>query len=89
MLRRHDYDVVKYVKGEDCVGRYLVLFRPFAPDLMDAMSRAQAQAPGANFMTNRHLTIVEEFTVPLLYHRVCLTIEGDAIHLHTAADAGP
>lgn len=82
-----DYERLGYVQGEDCVDRYLIFLRPFSPNVGVAARSAMQQAPGANFLANRHVSLDERFIVPLLYHEVCVVVEGRAIRLHTAEEA--
>jgi len=88
MLEAGDYERLAYVTGEDCVGRYAIFFRFFSPNVVNAAGSALKKAPGANFLANRHVSLEEKFTVPLVYHRVCVVVEGRAIKLHTAAEEG-
>ena len=83
-----DYDRLDYVEGEDCVGRYLIFFRLSSPNVVVAARRAMQQAPEANFFVNRHVSLGERLIVPLLYHEVCVIVEGRAVRLHTAVEAG-
>ncbi|MDJ0850826.1 MAG: hypothetical protein QNK04_20845 [Myxococcota bacterium] len=89
MLQPGDYERLDYVQGEDCVGRYAIFFRLFSPNVVMAARNAIQKAPGANFFANRHVSMDERFIVPLLYHKVCVVVEGRAIKLHTAAEARP
>ncbi len=89
MLRPGDYERLAYVQGEDCVGRYAIFFRLFSPNVVVAARNAIQKAPGANFFANRHVSMDERFVVPLLFHKVCVVVEGRAIKLHTAAEATP
>ncbi len=89
MLQPGDYERLDYVLGEDCVGRYAIFFRLFSPNVVMAARDAMQKAPGANFFANRHVSMDERFIVPLLYHKVCVVVEGRAIKLHTAAEARP
>ena len=82
-----DYERLAYVEGKDCVGRYLVFFRLFSPNVVVAAGEAMRKAPGANFFVNRHVSMSERFVVPLVYHEVCVIVEGRAIRLETAEDA--
>jgi hypothetical protein len=88
MLEPGDYERLAYVTGEDCAGRYAIFFRFFSPNVVDAARNALQKAPGANFFANRHVSIEEKFTVPLLYHQVCVVVEGRALKLHTAGEEG-
>lgn len=88
-LQPSDYERLAYVEGEDCVARYLIFFRLFSPDVVAAAGRALRQAPGANFLLNRHVSMDERFVVPLVYHRVCAVVEGRAVRLHTANTEWP
>jgi hypothetical protein len=81
ILEPGDYKRVAYVQGEDCVGRYLVLFRFYSPNIVAAAKNAMSNAPQANFLINRHVSMQEKFIVPLIYHQVCVQIEGRAIQL--------
>ena len=83
-----DYERLAYVEGRDCAARYLSLFRLSTPNLVTAIEQAKGRAAGANFLVNQHVAIVEEFVVPLVYHRLCVVVEGRAIKLHTAAEEG-
>lgn len=85
-LEPGDYERLAYVRGEDCAARYLIFFRFSAPNIVKALGDALRQAPAANFLANQHVTIVEEFKVPLVYHRLCVVVEGRAVKLHTAAE---
>lgn len=87
-LRPGDYDRLAIVKGEDCVGRYAIFFRFYSPNVIRAAGDALQKAPGANFFMNRHVSMEERFTVPLVYHQVCAVVEGRAIRLHTAEEEG-
>jgi hypothetical protein len=88
MLEPGDYERLAYVTGEDCVGRYAIFFRLSSPNVVLAARDAMQKAPGANFFANRHVSLEEKFTVPLLYHQVCVVVEGRAIKLHTAGEGG-
>lgn len=88
MLKPGDYERFDYVQGEDCVGRYLAFFRFASPNVVVAARNAMQNADEANFLTNRHVSMDERFIVPLLYHQVCVVVEGRAIRLHTAAEKG-
>jgi hypothetical protein len=88
MLEPGDYERLAYVTGEDCVGRYAIFFRFSSPNVVNAARDAMKKAPGANFFANRHVSMEEKFTVPLLYHQVCVVVEGRAIKLHTAEEEG-
>ncbi len=88
MLQPGDYERLDYVLGEDCVGRYAIVFRLFSPNVVMAARDAMQKAPGANFFANRHVSMDERFIVPLLYHEVCVVVEGRAIKLHTAEEPG-
>ena len=88
MLEPGDYERLAYVTGEDCAGRYAIFFRFFSPNVVNAARDAMQKAPGANFFANRHVSMEERFTVPLLYHQVCVVVEGRALKLHTAAEEG-
>ena len=88
MLEPGDYDRLDYVEGEDCVGRYLMFFRLSSPNVVVAARKAMQQAPEANFFVNRHVSLGERLIVPLLYHEVCVIVEGRAVRLHTAVEAG-
>ena len=87
-LEPGDYERLAYVTGEDFAARYLIFFRFSSPNLVKAAEDAMGKAPGANFLTNRHVAIVEEFKVPLVYHQLCVVVEGRALKLHTAAEEG-
>jgi hypothetical protein len=56
--------------------------------VVNAARDAMQKAPGANFFANRHVSMEEKFTVPFLYHQVCVVVEGRAIKLHTAVEEG-
>ena len=86
-LEPGDYERLDYVQGEDCVGRYAIFFRLFSPNVVAAAGDAMQKAAGANFFANRHVSMDERFVVPLLYHEVCVVVEGRAIRLHTAEQA--
>lgn len=88
-LEPGDYDRIAYVRGEDCVGRYFVLLRMFSPNVTLAARDAMQKAPQANFFANKHVSLDERFIVPLLYHKVCVVVEGRAIRLHTFEEAKP
>ena len=88
-LEPGDYERLDYVEGEDCVGRYAIFFRLFSPNVVLAAQDAMQKAPGANFFANRHVSMNERFVVPLLYHEVCVVVEGRAIRLHTAGEPRP
>jgi len=81
-LEPGDYDRIAYVQGEDCVGRYAVFVRMFSPDVILAARDAMRKAPQANFLANKHVSLDERFIVPLLYHKLCVVVEGRAIRLH-------
>ena len=81
LLEPGDYKRVAYVQGEDCVGRYLILFRLNSPNIVNAAKNAMSSVPQANFLVNRHVSMQEKFIVPLIYHQVCVQIEGQAIQL--------
>lgn len=81
LLEPGDYKRVAYVLGEDCVGRYLLLFRLSSPNIVDAARNAMSNAPQANFLVNRHVSVQEKIIVPLIYHQLCVQIEGRAIQL--------
>ena len=83
-----DYERLAYVEGRDCAGRYLVFFRFFSPNVVVAAGEAMRQAPGANFLVNRHVSMSERFVVPFVYHELCVVVEGRAIRLRTAEEAG-
>lgn len=87
-LESADYERLDYVEGEDCVARYLTFFRLFSPDVVAAAGRALQQAPDANFLANRHVSMEERFFVPFVYHEVCAVVEGRAVRLHTANARG-
>ena len=87
-LEPGDYDRLAYVEGEDCVGRYAVFFRLFSPNVVVAARNAMQKAPGANFFANKHVSMDERFIVPLLYHEVCVVVEGRAIRLRTIEESG-
>ncbi len=89
MLAPGDYERLDYVQGEDCVPRYAIFFRLSSPNVVLAAQDAIRKAPGANFFANRHVSMDERFTVPLLYHQVCVVVEGRAIRLRTAEEARP
>lgn len=72
-----DYRFIKTVKGRSCTGRYLTFFRFFPPNPIEAASAAMKEAPEANF----HVSVQEEFLVPLIYHRVCVSVEGVAVKI--------
>ena len=84
LLEPDDYKTVSYVQGEDCVGRYLIFFRFSSPNIVNAAKGAMSNAPQANFLVNRHVGVQEKLIVPLLYHQLCVQIEGRAIQLLTA-----
>ncbi len=86
MLKPGDYERFDYVQGEDCVARYLAFFRLSSPSVVLAARNAMQDADGANFLTNRHVSMDERFIIPLLYHKVCVVVEGRAIRLHTAEE---
>ena len=88
-LKPGDYDRIAYVHGEDCVGRYAVFVRLFSPDVTLAARDAMQKAPQANFFANKHVSLEERFIVPLLYHEVCVVVEGRAIELHTLEETKP
>lgn len=75
------YDRVAYVKGYSCVGQYVLFFRFSSPLIFEAMTMAMNQAPEANFLLNRHVFLRKEAVVPIVYHRLCLYIEGEAVRL--------
>jgi len=81
LLEPGDYKRVAYVQGEDCVGRYLILFRLNSPNIVNAAKNAMSSVPQANFLVNRHVSMQEKFVIPLIYHQVCVQIEGRAIQL--------
>lgn len=89
-LERSDYRRLGYVRGEDCVPRVLVFLRPYSPDPARALVAATAEAPEANLLLNRHVTLKERAYVPGIYHEVCLVVEGTAVELydglHSARD---
>jgi len=87
-LEPGDYERLGYVVGKDCAGRFLTFFRFRSPEILAAARDATAKAPGANFLANRHVGIEEKVLVPLIYHEVCVVVEGRAIRLHTAEEAG-
>jgi len=87
-LEPGDYQRLAYVKGEDCAARYLVFFRFSSPNIVKAAGDAMDKAPDANFLANQHVTMVEEFKIPLVYHQLCVVVEGRAIKLHTALEDG-
>jgi hypothetical protein len=88
-LEPGDYDRIAYVQGEDCVGRYAVFVRMFSPDVTLAARDAMRKAPQANFFANKHVLLDERFIVPLLYHKLCVVVEGRAIRLHTFEETKP
>lgn len=85
-LEPGDYEKAEFVQDEHCVGRYLVFFRLHTPNVMTASQKAMQQAPGANFFGNRHVSMEERIIIPLLYHEVCVVVEGRALRLHTATE---
>ena len=89
VLEPGDYERLDYVQGEDCVGRYAIFFRLFSPNVVVAAGNALQKAPEANFFVNRHVSMVERFIVPILYHKVCVVVEGRAIRLRTAEEVQP
>lgn len=81
-LKPEDYEFIKTVEGKSCVGRYLFFLKFYTPDPLEAASNAMRQAPEANWLVNRHVTVEEEIYVPLIYHRQCIWVEGDAVKVH-------
>ena len=81
-LKPEDYEFIKTVEGKSCVGRYLFFVKFYTPDPLEAASNAMRQAPEANWLVNRHVTVEEEIYVPLIYHRQCIWVEGDAVKVH-------
>ena len=81
-LKPEDYKFVKEVEGKSCVGRYLFFFKFYTPNPLEAASNAMRQAPGANWLLNRHVTVEEEIYVPLIYHRQCVCVEGEAVKVY-------
>ena len=88
ILEPGDYKRLDYVTGEDCAARYAIFFRFYSASVVKAAQNAMSKAPGANFFVNRHVTMEERFQVPLLYHQVCVVVEGRAIKLRTALEEG-
>jgi hypothetical protein len=78
-----DYEFVKQVDGKSCVGRYLFFFKFYSPNPIEAAGNALRQAPEANWLGNRHVSLQEEIVVPLIYQRECIYLEGEAIKVHT------
>ena len=84
-LEPKDYRWIKYVEGEDCVGRYLILFRFKSPSPIAASRKAMKQVPEANFLINRHTKLREIMWVPLIFHQICTHVEGLGIKLRDAS----
>jgi hypothetical protein len=71
-LNPEDYEFITRVEGSDSVGRYLFLFKFYTPNSINGTAEAIKQAPAANWLVNRHLSVQEEIYVPLIYHRQCV-----------------
>ena len=88
-LKPGDYEFARRVEGKDSVGRYFFFFKFFTPNPVDAVSQAMQQAPEANWLTNRHISLIEEVYVPLIYHRQTLYVEGEAVKVHSLGEVEP
>ena len=80
-----DYRFLRYVEGEHCACRVATLVRIGRPSTRRATQLAMAQAPEANFLLNRHIMEEEQWIVPIVFHRLCVSVEGAAVVLFDAA----
>ena len=88
-LKPEDYRFVKNVEGKDCVGRYLFFLKFYVPNPIVAAGNAMQQAPEANWLLNRHVTVEEEIYIPLIYHRQCIRVEGEAVKVYAVGEGRP
>ncbi len=88
-LKPDDYEFVKNVEERSCVGRYFFFFKFFTPNPLEAASNAMLQAPEANWLVNRHVSLEEEIFIPLIYHRQCIRVEGEAIRVYGVGESKP
>ena len=86
-LKAEDFEYITRVEGKDCVGRYLFFFKFSTPSSIKATAAAMKQAPRANWLVNRHLSVQEEIYIPLIYHRQCSYMEGEAVKVHALEEA--
>ncbi len=88
-LKPEDYEFIKNVEGKNCVGRYLFFLKFYTPNPLEAAKDAMRQAPEANWLVNRHVTVEEEIYVPLIYHRQCIRVEGEAVKVYSLGEIEP